>query len=655
MKPILFSKNATTFTTNGIGRLECITCKVTEERNGLYELELSIAETANHASDIELSSIIVVKPNNTSAIQAFRVYKITKPINGQFAVYAQHISYQLSYIPSMPFSVTASASACNQTLQALKTNSAESNPFTFWTNVTTIASYAQSAPASIRQRLGGVEGSVLDQFGGEYEWDNYTVKLHSHRGVQSPNVILRYGKNITDLNQESYISNTITGICPFWIDSEGGELVTLPEKVVESQYADNYPFKRTVTLDMSQDFEEKPSEQQLRTAATAYLGKEGIGIPTVSVKVSFVDLASTEEYKDLLSLQSVSLCDVIGVQFEKLGISTTAKVVKTVYDVLAERYDSIEVGSLRTSLASTINDQNSAITSVQSGLLRQFKQFGSEIQDDITNATAWLTNSDGFVMARKDDQGRWKELFFASSDDLEAQTTNVLRINENGIGFSSHGINGAYTQAWTLDGKLVIGGTNVPSLTVYTTDAETQTLFQVSRNGIVWNVPNSSMTADGTLTARNCTMNGQLISAVDEGGVEVKMVVDAARITGYRNDVEKGHMETGVRFWDGDVEYGASIISSDFVCLDGLVATRENHTGTYSKSYTGTLNMMSLSQEGVVLSSNITSKQVVTGMDGQGNLITETIYVIDPDSQTTNRFMCNNYDTHDVINGIICQ
>ena len=409
MKPILFSKNATTFTTNGLGRLDCISCKVTEERNGQYELELSIAETASHAIEIELSSIIVVKPNNTSALQAFRVYKITKPINGQFSVYAQHISYQLSYIPSMPFSVTASASACNQTLQALKTNSAESNPFTFWTNVTTIASYAQSTPASIRQRLGGVEGSVLDQFGGEYEWDNYTVKLHSHRGVQSPNVILRYGKNITDLNQESYISNTITGICPFWMDSEGGELVTLPEKVVESQYADNYPFKRTVTLDMSQDFESKPTEQQLRALATAYLGKEGIGIPTVSVKVSFIDLASTEEYKDILSLQSVSLCDIIGVQFEKLGISTTAKVVKTIYDVLAERYDSIEVGSIRTSLASTINNQNSAITSMVSGLTQKFKQFGEDIQEDIQNATAWLTNSNGYVIAVKNNDGSWKE------------------------------------------------------------------------------------------------------------------------------------------------------------------------------------------------------------------------------------------------------
>lgn len=585
MKPILFSKNATTFTTNGLGRLDCISCKVTEERNGQYELELSIAETASHAIEIELSSIIVVKPNNTSALQAFRVYKITKPINGQFSVYAQHISYQLSYIPSMPFSVTASASACNQTLQALKTNSAESNPFTFWTNVTTIASYAQSTPASIRQRLGGVEGSVLDQFGGEYEWDNYTVKLHSHRGVQSPNVILRYGKNITDLNQESYISNTITGICPFWMDSEGGELVTLPEKVVESQYADNYPFKRTVTLDMSQDFESKPTEQQLRALATAYLGKEGIGIPTVSVKVSFIDLASTEEYKDILSLQSVSLCDIIGVQFEKLGISTTAKVVKTIYDVLAERYDSIEVGSIRTSLASTINNQNSAITSMVSGLTQKFKQFGEDIQEDIQNATAWLTNSNGYVIAVKNNDGSWKELIFADHND-PTQWHNLLRINENGMGFSSDG-GQTYKQAWTLDGKLVIGGTNVPSLTVYSSDLEIRTLFKVSRDGIMWDVANSSMTENGTLTANGANLSNVHITDGDiiqtNSGRYLQIIngsLHGGLVGGFENKILMGVQADGVQ--------GIQLLGNQVTLkVDRLYITNGSSSDTVYRGYNG--------------------------------------------------------------------
>lgn len=472
MKPILFDKDATTFTTNGIGRLDCISCKVTEERNGQYELELVVPEDALHADAIEMSSIIVVKPSQNGSNQAFRVYKVTKPFNGRFSVLAQHISYQLSYIPTMPFSIAADADACANTLAGLKSNAAEDCPFTFSTDVTTISSYNQTIPASIRSRLGGVEGSVLDQFGGEYEWDNYDVKLWRNRGVQTPQVTLRYGKNITDISQEEYISNTITGICPFWSDIEGTTVVTLPEKVVESAYASSYPFKRTIAVDMSQEFETAPTEAQLRDRANDYLTKEGIGVPTVSIKVSFVNLADTEEYKDIAPLQNVSLCDRISVQFEKLGISTTAKIVKTVYDVLAERYTSIEIGTVKTSLAQTISDTNGMIETTL-----------ETTNYNIKNATAWLTGSNGYVMAVKNSDGTWKELLFMDTDDA-ATAVNVLRINENGIGFSRNGVNGPYTQAWTLDGKLVIGGTNVPSFSVMYNSTE---VCHIDKNGIVWN------------------------------------------------------------------------------------------------------------------------------------------------------------------------
>lgn len=498
MKPILFNESATTFTTNGIGRLDCISCKVTEERNGMYELEAVIAEGSQHYSDLAMSKIIVARPFDGGTLQPFRIYKITKPINGKSTVYAQHISYQLSYIPTMPFSIVASSSACSQTLAALKSNAAESCPFNFSTDVTTVASYHHDVPFSIRQRLGGIEGSVLDQFGGEYEWDNYNVILHANRGVTNPTVTLRYGKNITDIEQEEYISNTITGVCPFWRASDGSQVVTLPEKVIESQYASNYPFRRTVPLDLSESFEEAPTAAQLRASATAAVNEQGIGIPTVSIKVSFVALWQTEEYKDIAPLQRVKLCDRVNVQFEKLGISETAKVVKTVYDVLAERYDSIEIGAMKSSLAQAITDVNGAITGVL-----QRETF------DVRNATAWLTSSNGYVMAVKNNDGSWKELLFMDTDDA-ATAHNVLRINENGLGFSSNGVSGPYTQAWTLDGRMVIGGTNVPSLTVY--DNNNNILFQIDKNGLEWNASKSSMTKAGKLTASEATLSSVTIS-----------------------------------------------------------------------------------------------------------------------------------------------
>lgn len=559
MKPILFAKNATSFTTNGLGRLDCISCTVTEERNGMFELEMEIAESAEHASQIEMSSIIVAKPSQGANNQAFRVYKITKPINGVFAVSAQHISYQLSYIPVMPFTITASASACSQTLSGLVTNAAENCPFSFSTDVTTVSSYRQTAPASLRSRLGGVEGSVIDQFGGEYEWDNYSVKLWSHRGVTTPTVTLRYGKNIIDLNQEENIENTITGIVPFWQDSEGENTVTLPEKVVNSSTAANYPFKRTVPYDFSQSFDQEtaPTQAQLRAKAQAYINQSGIGVPKVSIKVSFINLSDTEEFKDIAALQTVKLCDQIGVYFEKLGIGTTAKVVKTVYNVLNERYDSIEVGSLRSTLASTISSQDGMISTLANNTKRMFSEYNNTVGELIDNATAWLTADGGYVIAEKNNDGTWKDLLFMSSNDITDQRAHVLKISNKGLGFSSTGVGGPYTQAWTLDGKMVIGGTNVPSLTVY--DNNQNILFQIDSNGMQWSAPNSALNTSGTLTIKdgnghtvgtwstsgltmydgNGTAAGNVIGTWGTGGIDVKKgsIQGASMTVGGNNDI----------------------------------------------------------------------------------------------------------------------
>lgn len=530
MKPILFAKDATNFNTNGLGTLDAISCIVTEERNGLFELELSIAESSLHASEIEMTSIILAKVPDKQDKQAFRVYKITKPINGIFKVFAQHISYQLSFIPCMPFAVLASSTACNDTLQGLKTNAVESCPFTFITDVTTVASYIQEAPASIRSRLGGVAGSVLDQFGGEFDWDNYTVSLLAHRGVTVPQVTLRYGKNITDLDQEENIADTITGIVPYWQSSDGETTVTLPEKVINSPYAASYPFKRTVPYDFSQAFEEEPTQAQLRAKAQAYMNAAGVGIPKVSIKLSFVELADTEEYKDIAPMQQVKLCDNISVFFEKLNISTTAEVVKYVYDVLLERYDSVEIGSLRSTLSSTINANSEGIKALDNNTRRMFKSYSSEIGGLVDEATAWLTSGDGYVVASKDENGNWKDILFMDTDDIET-ATNVLRINQNGIGFSSTGVAGPYTQAWTLDGKMVIGGTNAPSITVYDNATPANILFQINASGMIWNAENSILQQDGTLMTQYVSGSIKIQTILKEGKLIFDFVANNVSLT----------------------------------------------------------------------------------------------------------------------------
>lgn len=448
MKPILFPENSTTFGTNGIGRLsDAISCTVTEQRNGEYEMEMEYLVSGKHYSDLRIRRIIFAQPSYGTARQAFRIYKISKPISGRVVVSARHISYDLSKNVAMPFSVEASPSACATTLARLKGNAVEACPFAFWTDVTTAAGYSQAAPASIRQRLGGVEGSVLDQFGGEYEFDNFSVKLHRKRGSDR-GVTLRYGKNITDLAQEENIANTITGVVPYWTNMDGTESVVLPEKAVYSPNAPRYSHKLTVPLDLSDKWDEPPAVAALRAAAQAYVNGSDIGIPKVSVKVSFVNLRDTEEYGEVASMEGVNLCDDIRVQFEPLGIDTTAEVVETVWDVLMERYDSVTVGALKSSLAATINDQNMHT-------MAEIDKSRVSAYNAINNATKWLTSAGGYVIAIKNEDGSWKELVFASSTDLEARTTKCLRINNNGLGFSTTGINGPYTNAWTIDGNLV--------------------------------------------------------------------------------------------------------------------------------------------------------------------------------------------------------
>jgi len=515
MKPILFAENSTSFTSNGIGRLsDAIFCTVTEERNGMYELEMIYPSTGAHYEDIVIRSIIVVKPCVDANLQPFRVYQITKPIGGRVTVRAQHISYDLSKNTAMPFSVAASTAACANALQGLKTNAVEACPFTFWTDVHTIASYNQAVPASIRSRLGGVEGSILDQFHGEYEWDGFTVKFHHERGRDN-GVVLRYGKNITDIKQDENIANTITGVVPFWTDYEHTQTVTLPEKAVYSANAGAYSQKLTVPLDFSSDFQEAPTVEVLRSAAQAYVNNHSLGLPKVSIDVSFVNLADTEEYKDeMAALQTVHLCDDITVQFEALGISTKAQIVKYEWDVLGEKYNNLSVGSIRSSLATTLTDQNSQM---MSELKKEIVQAGQAIDD----ATAWLTSADGYVIALKDADGNWEAIAFSSKKNPYASDAKVILINENGIGFSTTGLNGPFSNAWTIDGHLLatfiqggtltLGGAGNANGTLRILNASGAQIGKWDKDGI--SASNGSFT--GTITGSNISggsINGTTIS-----------------------------------------------------------------------------------------------------------------------------------------------
>lgn len=180
MIPCLYDSREMKFDNNGIGKLaDAQSCTVTEKRNGSYELKLICPADGIHAEMLEEGNVILAKPSDTMQPQPFRIYKITTPIDGKLEVQARHISYQLNFITVSPFSV----SGCAGAVQGLKSHAASDCPFSVWTDVASSAMFTVSVPASFRNCLGGMDGSVLDTFGGEFEWDRYTVKFHRARGA----------------------------------------------------------------------------------------------------------------------------------------------------------------------------------------------------------------------------------------------------------------------------------------------------------------------------------------------------------------------------------------------------------------------------------------------------------------------------------------
>ena len=402
MIPILFPGNATDFTTNGIGRLtDVISCKVTEERNGAFELELEIATTSPYFNRIVVGSIIVATPYKGGTRQAFEVYSISKPLNEKVTVNATHISYRASYIPVTPFV----AEGITATLTGLSTNVLETNPFSLSSDFTNETStFDVVSPKSLRACLGGTEGSLLDTFAGggagEFLWDNWDIYFLQHRG-QDKGVYLRYGKNITEFNHIETIEDMVTGCLPYWTDSDLG--VVIYGDIQYSPNASLYPQKRTVCVDMSDQFQTEPSTVELNLAGLQYITSATVGIPNESITLSFVDLSETGEQA---VLEQVNLCDTIHVVYTPLNVTFESKVIKTVWDVLQDRYESVEIGNPKSTLAKTLSDNLGDISS----LVQQGKKLVSvtqtidreigEIQSSVATVQSNLTETDNRLTAQ---------------------------------------------------------------------------------------------------------------------------------------------------------------------------------------------------------------------------------------------------------------
>ena len=450
MIPKLYESTEMDFNSNGLGSLpDAISCKVTEERNGCYELEMEYPVGGLHYDLIENNRIIYAKPNETSDPQPFDVKEITPSMDKMTAtIYAQHVRYRMNGIPVSPFS----SQGINDALAGLKQNSLIKHPFTFYTDIVNGSSkFNVGLPETLGSLLGGKKGSILDTFSGsagcEYEFDRFVVKLHAHRGTNS-GVSIRYAKNLTGCKMESSIESVYTGVLAYWQKKEEGKEELLSSDIQYITNHTSYPREYIYMLDCSSDFEDTPTVEHLNAKALNYAVNNRIGEPSVNVDVSFIPLWGTEEYKAIAPLERVCLCDTVTVRFDLLGVNVKAIVNKTVYDVLSEKYESISIGSAKSKLGETIKQE------VHNQAEAVKKDTISAVQGSIDSAVDKIRGgTNGHVILSTNANGETNEVFAYEGNSLET-AAKVLRLNYEGIAGTDNGINGNYNVAITTDGHV---------------------------------------------------------------------------------------------------------------------------------------------------------------------------------------------------------
>lgn len=456
MIPILYAASETDFTTNGIGLLaDAVSCTVTEERNGAYEATLIYPAKGHLAEYIAEDAIIKAKANDTDEPQLFRIYKSGKQIGSNTTWNAEHISYELTGNPVERFSI--SGVNAEQALNRLLAAAVFKHKYTAASDITTVNKTSIADVVSVRKALGGVEGSILDTWGGEYHFNNYRIELLKARGTDN-GVTIEYGKNLTDAKQERNIANIVTAIFPYAKytpeDEESEVYVSLKEKTLVHAGAADYAYKRCEIVDFSSEWESGTiiTEDMLRAKAEAYLEKISTE-PDINITLSYAQLKKTKDYKNIQVMESVALCDTVTVRIDKLQIEATAKIVKAKYDSLKERYDTMEIGSVRTNLTKQLTATQQEVTESIKKNQTRAEQIKKQIEQTIVDVTAAITgNSGGYVVLYPEKNPQ--EIYILDQPEL-SKAKNVWRWNLAGLGHSSTGVNGKFTTAITADGQIV--------------------------------------------------------------------------------------------------------------------------------------------------------------------------------------------------------
>lgn len=374
MRPILFNKNEQSFDTYGLGELNVTKGTVTRERNGNYTLYAEIPVNDPMVSILQKEMKLKADAGLRTKNQTFEISRIVKDSSNIVKIYGQHISHKLEYMALL--NATAFAGSAYSALGIWKGALIGDLRFDVWSDIQTTGKgvFDISKMENARQALGGVEGSILDIYGGEYEFDNMTVRLHKQLGRTAPTV-LEYGRNILSAELDETIENAYTSVLPFATytpDKPEGDTsdnqpdavtVTLLESYVDSKYKDLYAHRRIKVVDFSSEFKSDgknkdiPTVEKLRKMATDYMDRNAIGKPKINIKIEYADLAKTLDYADNGWIEELELCDIVPIYYPQIGLTDeTAKVTTVTYDFVNERNESVEFGDIGTNVRATMQN-----------------------------------------------------------------------------------------------------------------------------------------------------------------------------------------------------------------------------------------------------------------------------------------------------------
>lgn len=429
MSLILYPAGTAVYTNNGLGILsDVIDCTVTAELGSPPNLELTYPVGGLHAADIAPQTIITCPAEPGGTPQPFVVYDISRPLFGKISVRAMHrAAYDLAGIVCAPFAADTITGALTAMVQAATTDC----PYTFTTNKAVAAHMESAVPASIYSLLGGNRGSLLDVYGGEWTFDGYNVSLRDRVGIDRGTPIY-YGVNLRTLEQDAACSKCYTGVYPFWAGSEGGSLVQLDPPVI---YAEGeYTYTRILPLDLSLDFEQQPTVEELRARAERYMTDNSIGVPDVSLTIKTLPL-------------ELSLGDTVTVDFETMSISATARVVAGKYLPLTDRWAEVTIGKAKPSFAKMAAQQQRQLAEVPTT-----PTINALIQ---SAAERVLGVKGGSLRLLDTDQDGEPDTLYIADDPDPTQAQKVWRFNFEGWAASSNGYAGPYAMAATLEDGLM--------------------------------------------------------------------------------------------------------------------------------------------------------------------------------------------------------